>query len=75
MKDMIPLNLAMTGQTGRIADIDGQPEAVGRLNEIGVCVGTSMRVVRSGSPCIVAIGDQRLSFRGEQAASIYLTVQ
>ena len=75
MSQVVPLEYLSVGQTGQIADIDGQPELVGRLNEIGVSVGKSLRIVRSGSPCIVAIGEQRLSFRGEQAAAIFVECQ
>ena len=75
MSHVVPLHLLESGQSGEIVDICGHDPLIARLHEIGVSIGETLRIVRSGSPCIIAIGEQRLSIRGEQSASIFVQVQ
>jgi Fe2+ transport system protein FeoA len=41
-----------------------------RLAELGLCVGCRLEVLRGGSPCLVQVGDSRLSLRGDFATQI-----
>lgn len=67
---MLPLDLLSPGERARVVDIDGEPELVHRLKELGIQEGTELQLVQSGNPCIIAIDNQRFSFRGENAAAI-----
>jgi ferrous iron transport protein A len=67
---VVPLDLLGTGEQGRVVDVGGSREMVGRLAELGIREGSDLRMVRPGQPCIVALGNQRLSFRGEAAAVV-----
>jgi Fe2+ transport system protein FeoA len=51
-------------------DIDGDQDLVHRLAEMGVCPGAELQMVRPGSPCIIALDNRRVSFRGDNAAAI-----
>lgn len=74
MQQVVPLEFLKPGETGRICEIDGQHELVARLAEMGFRQGVPIRMVRSGSPCIVAIENQRMSFRGDDAAAILVEI-
>ena len=67
---MIPLDLLQSGEVGRVVAIEGEASLANRLEEMGLREGVLVRMVRPGSPCIVAVDDHRLSFRGENAAAV-----
>jgi Fe2+ transport system protein FeoA len=67
---VVPLELLRCGERGRIHDVDGRPEMVCRLEEMGLHAGVVLRMIQPGRPCIVALGEQRLSFRGDEAAML-----
>jgi Fe2+ transport system protein FeoA len=67
---VVPLDLLGSGESGRVVEVGGSHDMVGRLAELGISEGSDLRVVRSGHPCIVAVGNQRISFRGEAAAVV-----
>ncbi len=70
MYNAIPIELLRSGEQGRVIEIDGDQSLVHRLAEMGLCVGQTVRMVRPGSPCILAVDHQRISFRGEQAGAV-----
>jgi Fe2+ transport system protein FeoA len=74
LRNVIPLGLLAVGSTATIVDVDGKPEVVGRLHEMGVRPGCDVRMVRSGGACIVAINNHRLGFRGADAAQVMVEV-
>jgi Fe2+ transport system protein FeoA len=74
MRHVIPLGLLAVGSTAKIVEIDGKPDVVGRLHEMGVRPGCDVRMVRSGGACIVAIDNHRLGFRGGEAAHVLVEV-
>jgi Fe2+ transport system protein FeoA len=65
MSDVVPLELLPAGTSGRVADVDGDLQFVRRLGEMGLREGARVRMVQPGRPCIVAIGHQLLSLRGD----------
>ena len=67
---VVPLDLLGRGEQGHVVDVAGSREMVGRLAELGISEGSHLRMLRPGQPCIVAVGDQRFSFRGETAAVV-----
>ena len=68
--ELLPLELLTTGEWADIADVTGEPGWVSRLAEMGVRIGSRLRVVQSGSPCLLEIGESRLSLRGDWAMQI-----
>lgn len=71
---IVPLELLRSGEEGRVMQVEGEHGLVNRLAEMGLREGTHIRMVRPGSPCIVALGNQRLSFRTDEAALIFVEV-
>jgi Fe2+ transport system protein FeoA len=69
---IIPLELLAAGERARIAEIDGDDAFVNRLNEMGLSEDVEIKMVQSGSPCIIALDNHRLSFRGEEAGMIFV---
>ncbi len=59
----LPLDLLSRDERAEIVQIDGPPDDVHRLDEMGLRPGVVIRVVSAGSPCILAVGETRLSFR------------
>ncbi len=72
VSQLIPLELLAAGETGRIHEVQGAPEVVNRLHEMGLNCGTCVKMLQAGSPCILAVGNHRLSFRGERSAVIFV---
>ena len=72
--DVVPLDCLHAGETGRIADVEGCVETVTRLAEIGLRNGALIRMVQPGSPCILALDNQRLSFRPEECTHVFVEV-
>ena len=71
---VVPLDQLAPGESGTILEVDGQPEHVQRLGEMGLRPGRPLRMVRSGEACIVAVGNHRFGFRGAEAALILVEV-
>lgn len=63
MFDSIPLRSLHPGQMGQVKEITGDPHAVHRLQELGIRHGTTVEMVRSGSPCIIRMSGHKLCFR------------
>lgn len=67
---VLPLELLSPGEWAEVADVHGEPGWVGRMAELGIRVGTKLRLIRGGSPCLFQVGASRLCLRGEQAMQI-----
>jgi Fe2+ transport system protein FeoA len=67
---VVPLEFLAPGERGRILSVEGNLQAITRLREMGLREGVEVRKIRTGPPCIIAIDEQRLSFRGEDAALV-----
>jgi len=67
---LLPLELLREGEWADVADVAGEPTWVARMAELGVCVGCRLRMLRSGTPCMLQIGGCRLSLRGENGHHI-----
>jgi Fe2+ transport system protein FeoA len=68
---LLPLELLQPGDRGEVSDIAGDPDWVARLAELGVRVGSRVRLVQVGPPCLVQCeGGARFSLRGEEAFHI-----
>ena len=68
--DLLPLELLKPGECADVAAVTGEPGWVTRLAEMGVRIGIRVRVLQAGSPCLLQIGDSRLSLRGESGMQI-----
>lgn len=67
---VIPLELLNAGEHARVVDIDGDATVVTRLHEMGLQNDAQITMVQPGQPCLIAVGNHRLTFRGEDAAVV-----
>ena len=70
MHDLIPLNLLASGKTAVVGQLMGQADQVHRLKELGLRDGAEIEMVKSGIPCIIRLGGQKLCFRADDVMSI-----
>ena len=70
MHDLLPLDLLRPGDTADVADVHGEPAWVSRLAELGLRIGSRLRVLQAGNPCLLLVGDSRLSLRGDEGTRI-----
>jgi len=63
MLPLIPLHLLGPGNSGKVASLYGDAGEVLRLQELGLCQGATVGMVRNGSPCIIRLGEQTLCLR------------
>ena len=74
MSQLIPLQLLRPAETARIMAVEGDVQQITRLHEMGLREGEFLQMVQPGEPCIIALGNHRLTFRGNDSASIFVTV-
>jgi ferrous iron transport protein A len=67
---LLPLEMLQPGEWADVAEMHGEPGWVGRMSELGLRIGARLKMVRSGSPCLLQVGDSRLSLRGDCATLI-----
>jgi Fe2+ transport system protein FeoA len=70
MESLLPLELLQPGEWAEVADVSGEPTWIGRLAELGVCVGCRLRLLRGGCTCLLQVGECRLSLRGAESLHI-----
>ena len=70
----LPLELLAVGERGVVVDVDGCPDFVVRLEEMGLHPGVLVCMVRPGSPCILEINHTRFSIRFEDSATVLVDV-
>ncbi len=63
MYDLIPLHDLAPGEKAQVGKLTGHPEHVQRLEELGLRQGSTVEMVRSGSPCIIRLSGCKLCFR------------
>jgi ferrous iron transport protein A len=63
MTEPLPLELLKSNEEASIVELCGNEPQVHRLAEMGLRVGATVRMVRPGSPCLLAIDGKRLSLR------------
>lgn len=71
---MLPLQFLNDGESATIEVVEGEASLVTRLNEMGLREGTEVHMIRTGEPCIVAVGNHRLTFRGGEAAHVFVNL-
>ncbi|MEX0611140.1 MAG: FeoA family protein [Pirellulales bacterium] len=73
MHSAIPITALRRGEVAEIDQVLGSPEQVRRLQELGLCGGARLEVVRAGSPCIVRVAGSTLCFREDELLRVYVT--
>ena len=74
MVDLIPLPHLANGTKARVGQLVGQPDQLHRLEEMGLRDGTTIEMLRSGSPCIIRLADSKLCFRPNEAMGVLVRI-
>ncbi len=62
-ESILPLELLQANEEASIVELVGEDCQIHRLEEMGLRVGASIRMVRPGLPCLLALDGKRLSIR------------
>ncbi|MCA9129279.1 MAG: ferrous iron transport protein A [Planctomycetales bacterium] len=60
---IVPIELLRSNENASVVELSGDEQQIHRLSEMGLRVGTVIRMVRPGAPCLLALGSKRLSIR------------
>lgn len=74
MTQVIPLELLQESERGRVLELVAPDAERNRLQELGLREGATVRLVKRGEPCILAIDGQRLSFRADAGTLVLVEV-
>lgn len=75
MGQILPLELLNSGDEGQVCDIAGEDSFIHRLAEMGLRVGGNVKMIRPGSPCIIAIENHRFSVRCDELAAVLVELE
>ncbi len=70
MSYTIPLDCLKAGESAQVVDIEGDTTLLTRLQEIGLNVGSRVRMVLPGSPCIISLAGNQFSLRTDDLATV-----
>lgn len=68
----LPLELLRAGEWGAVLAVHGEVRWVSRMAELGFRPGVRVQVLQPGSPCLVRLGNCRLSLRGDDAMQVFV---
>lgn len=72
--NLLPLDLMKAGECASIVELVGDSSQVHRLQEMGLRAGATIRMLKPGTPCLVALEGKRLSLRLSGLLDIYVAV-
>jgi Fe2+ transport system protein FeoA len=67
---LLPLDVLTTGEWAEVAELHGEPDWIHRMAELGLHAGSRLQMLCSGSPCLLLVGNTRLSLRGDWTMQI-----
>lgn len=74
ISQILPLELLRKGETGVIHDLEGCEDVIHRLAEMGLRPGVSFTMLQPGQPCVVRVGEHRLTLRLDPSLQILVEV-
>jgi ferrous iron transport protein A len=74
LSQVIPLELLLAGEEGCVHCVEGCDSLTHRLAEMGIREGAAIRMLRPGSPCLVAVDNHRMSLRIDGTACVLVEV-
>lgn len=74
-RGVVPIQFLTPGESGVVSEVSGTSAVIHRFAELGIVKGAAVRVVRSGEPCIVEVGQSRVSLRCAHQVEIFIAVE
>jgi Fe2+ transport system protein FeoA len=72
--DTLPLHELRTGQTAVVEELCGCAEDCALLAEMGFRAGEFVKVIASGRPCAVQVGQCRVMLRGRHTSIVRVSL-
>ena len=69
---ILPLEQMKINQVADVVEVLGATAEIQRLSEMGLHHGTRIRMLKSGTPCLLALDGKRLSIRLSPDVDIYV---
>ena len=69
---ILPLEKMKINQVADVVEVIGATAEIQRLSEMGLHSGTRIRMLKSGTPCLLALDGKRLSIRLSQDVDVYV---
>ena len=63
---LFPLDALARSEVAKVCDLDGPPQVVHRMREMGLREGVVVEMIRPGQPCVVRVENKRYSFRCDE---------
>lgn len=70
---ILPIDQLRPQEQAQVVDVVGDDDEVHRLSEMGLRSGSHIRMIRPGSPCLLAIDGKRLSIRVRSSTDILVS--
>ena len=70
MVDFVPLHKLIVGQSAEVLQIEGNADHVHRLREFGLRQGCRIQMFRTGNPCILRAGGNKICLRTGRFLSV-----
>jgi ferrous iron transport protein A len=67
---LIPLNHLRQGQSAHVGRVEGHPDHVHRLSELGIRGGCQVEMFRPGNPCIIRIAGNKVCIRSDRGLRV-----
>ena len=74
VSQILPLELLRRGERGVVNDLSGDEAIIHRLAEMGLRPGVLFTMLQPGQPCIVCVGEHRLTLRLDPTLQILVDV-
>lgn len=72
---LLPIDLLKSDEEAHIVELCGDAPLVHRLAEMGLRVGATIRMIRPGAPCMLALDGKRLSLRLSEKLEVLVAVR
>lgn len=67
---LMPLDMVCAGEWAEVEEVNGLPEWVGRLADLGIRQGSRVQVVQPGTTCLLNVAGCKLCLRGGECSQI-----
>lgn len=74
LHQVLPIQALRNGETGTIVAVHGQEASKSRLAEMGLREGKTVKMIREGKPCLLAVDNHRFSIRSKDLDDIFVEV-
>ncbi len=74
LESILPIDHLRSNEQASVIDVVGEDAEVHRLSEMGLRAGVQVRMIRPGSPCLLALEGKRLSLRVGPSVEVLVSV-